>query len=128
MPSSEKQTPSIVGYNIRRYRLERGWEQDDLAARSGVSQPQISQYESGRTKWPSPEVLRRLAGAFGYDMESFWAPEGDETMPVSLREFLDSGLAPDITPDEVLQLARRQWFSGKPTTLRWLKALDLIRA
>ena len=58
---------------IRRMRLARGLTQNDLAARTGISQPQISEYERGRSI-PGAEYLVRVARLFGVTAE--WLVEG----------------------------------------------------
>jgi transcriptional regulator with XRE-family HTH domain len=49
---------------IKRMRMHKGFSQVELARRSGVSQPAISQIESG-TKTPTLDTLRKLAKALG---------------------------------------------------------------
>lgn len=50
-----------VGNQLRTRRRDAGLSQRALAARSGVPQPNIAAYESGR-RVPSPATLDRLAG------------------------------------------------------------------
>lgn len=49
---------------LRSERLRRTWSQEQLADLSGHHQPEISDYETGRT-FPRPESIKRLANAFG---------------------------------------------------------------
>lgn len=55
---------SLAGY-IRDRRLAAGMTQDDLAERSGVSQPVISDIERSRTKLPNAEARRGISRALG---------------------------------------------------------------
>ncbi|WP_167043145.1 XRE family transcriptional regulator [Salinibacterium sp. ZJ454] len=50
-----------VGEALRRRRLEAGLTQRQLAAQSGVPQPNIADYENGRRN-PAAETLERLDG------------------------------------------------------------------
>jgi len=52
---------SRLGQLVRERRRELGITQEELEARSGISQTQISQIETGRTLRPEVETLERLA-------------------------------------------------------------------
>ena len=53
---------------IRNLREERGWFQRDLAMRTGIHAPTISQIENGIVKlWPG--YAKRVAKAFGVSVE-----------------------------------------------------------
>jgi transcriptional regulator with XRE-family HTH domain len=66
----------MLGAEIRRLRARRGLTQSDLAAISGVSQPNVSAIESGR-RTPSVETFARLVAGCGYDLA---ASAGDEVI------------------------------------------------
>ena len=51
---------------LRTERVARGWTQIELAARSGVTQNEISCYERGATH-PGSAKIDALAGAFGVE-------------------------------------------------------------
>ncbi len=53
-----------VGRNVRRYRLERDWSQEELAFEAGVHQTYLSGVENG-TRNPTITVLKKLADALG---------------------------------------------------------------
>ena len=53
---------ATVGEELRRLRRESALSQRELAARTGVPQPNIAAYESGRRQ-PSSETLERLGAA-----------------------------------------------------------------
>ncbi|MED2235443.1 helix-turn-helix transcriptional regulator, partial [Bacillus thuringiensis] len=44
---------------IREARLQKGWTQLDLAKKSGVPQPTISQIESGERKYPTYQNIKK---------------------------------------------------------------------
>ena len=51
---------------ITAWRLSRGWTQDDLASRAGISKSSVSQIERGiNGAMPKPITLGKLAYAFG---------------------------------------------------------------
>lgn len=50
--------------NLKEARKSKGWNQKDLAERSGVSFEQISRYETGKSR-PQRSVVRNLANALG---------------------------------------------------------------
>ena len=54
-----------VGRMLRRLREEKGLTQDELAKRSKLTKPYISQIENGVRKNPSLPALERLANALG---------------------------------------------------------------
>jgi transcriptional regulator with XRE-family HTH domain len=45
---------------IRKKRLEKSWTQFELAEKSGVPQPTISQIEKGIRKFPTHENIKKL--------------------------------------------------------------------
>lgn len=61
MPSKYKE---IFARNIRYLRELRGWTQEDVSEKIGVTQKQIAKYESGRD-WVSADALVEYAKTFG---------------------------------------------------------------
>lgn len=55
--------PSTLGETIKDLRVKKGWTQDDLAEKTGISKRQISNIENGANT--SVENVRRFAAAFG---------------------------------------------------------------
>ena len=70
--------PTLVGAALRDARVAAGWSMGELARRSGVSQPYISQVEHGKFS-PSLTTLYRLAGALGVPTSSLVPPMESET-------------------------------------------------
>ncbi len=62
MPAADSSELAEVGRTIRRLRQEGGWSMSALAERAGLSQPFISQLESGAHA-PSLQTLYRVAAA-----------------------------------------------------------------
>lgn len=73
---------AVAGLRIREMRLSRGLTMAELAARIGVSQPAISQWESGREK-PGRDSLQKLASAFDVSLDELC---GAPTASPSLRQ------------------------------------------
>ena len=70
----------ILARNIRAFREHRNWSQAELAAKSGISVPFLSEIERGN-KWPYPDTLAKLAKALNAKIhELFWEgnPAGNE--------------------------------------------------
>lgn len=74
---------------VKQLRIERGWSQQDVADRVGLTKVTISQYENGKRK-PSFEMIEALAAAFHVDMnyllgftDKIQKPAGDETDPAA---------------------------------------------
>ncbi len=64
MPNEKKNTSAlIIGANIRRLRLEKGWSQAELARRAGINPKTVSRHEKGESRpdehslWTTAEVL-----------------------------------------------------------------------
>ncbi|WP_431308885.1 helix-turn-helix transcriptional regulator [Halalkalibacter flavus] len=60
---------------IRIKRLEKGWTQFDLADKSGVPQPTISQIERGNRKYPTHENIMKIAKALDLKVEELFKVE-----------------------------------------------------
>jgi ribosome-binding protein aMBF1 (putative translation factor) len=62
-------SPRQVGATIRRLREVKGMDQKTLARLAKVSQPYLSQLETGRSKTPAVTVAKRLAKALGVSLD-----------------------------------------------------------
>jgi transcriptional regulator with XRE-family HTH domain len=47
--NQKKKTNKVIGKNIRTFRHQRGWSQEDVASRLGISIPAFSKIETGVT-------------------------------------------------------------------------------
>jgi len=59
----------VASKTVRELRLERGWSQNDLAVRLGVTPTTVSNWERGRFE-PTASKFKAIALAFGVPMES----------------------------------------------------------
>lgn len=86
-----------VAERIIELRAQRGWSQEELGARSGLTYKFIGEVERGQ-KSPSLDSLGRLAQGFGLDIAELFGPaNGREPYPrlgadplVAVREARDS--------------------------------------
>ncbi len=58
----------LLGQNVRRFRLERGMSQEELAFQAGMKRSYLSDLERG-TRNPTVRALGRLASALGISPE-----------------------------------------------------------
>ncbi|MGW2696134.1 helix-turn-helix domain-containing protein [Streptomyces sp. NPDC001296] len=75
MVESSRRTRNLprLGRSLRELRDERGWSRKDLAERSGLSYPYISQLENGDRE-PSFDTLTKLAETFGLAVDALLTP------------------------------------------------------
>lgn len=65
---------AILARNLRYWRLDLGWTQDNLAYHSGVTAQTISHYECGQRE-PRVANLRCLADALGVSVDQLLSDE-----------------------------------------------------
>ena len=64
LETQQKVTIQRTVYIYKKYRKELGLTQSELGKRAGISQPNITRFESGNYN-PSLEFLVKIAGAMG---------------------------------------------------------------
>ena len=62
---------ATLGSNLRKYRLERGLTQEDLAAKTGLNSVYISYLESGK-RGATTHSLKKIAKALDVSMEELF--------------------------------------------------------
>jgi transcriptional regulator with XRE-family HTH domain len=67
----------VVGQNVRKYRLEAGISQEELAARMKVEQGYISRLEGG-IRNPTIDTIAQLAEALGVTPSLLFEPNGSK--------------------------------------------------
>ena len=72
---------NLVSLNIRRFRLNAGFSQEELAERANISVPYMGALERGE-KWPSPETLTGLAQGLGIEPHDLMRPEDASSQEV----------------------------------------------
>jgi len=71
MPFMEAAT-ALVGDKVRGLRKGRGWSQQELADRAGISMQTVSNLETGRHV-PGMATLSKIAGALGVSLPDLLA-------------------------------------------------------
>lgn len=79
----------VLQNSIRKYREERGWSQQELADRAGLSRTGVSAIEAGRLV-PSTAAALALAAAFGCRVENLFALSGQDSAEWAWPPILDS--------------------------------------
>jgi len=72
---------SLVSLNIRRFRLNAGLSQEELAERADISAPYMGALERGE-KWPGPETFTGLARGLGIEPHDLMRPENASSREV----------------------------------------------
>lgn len=73
----------MLMHRLRRLRLQRGWNVEELARRAGISRTTMYLLETGKTAMPRAKTLQQIAETLGVDVEELapgWAaatPGGD---------------------------------------------------
>lgn len=96
---------STLVKNIRAFRKAKGWNQDDLAEKTGYSTGFIKQIETGRS-WVSPESLDKLCTALEVSCDKLFSIEGEEgkMFDMPMNKAIKKLLA---IPDEVYEKAQK---------------------
>jgi transcriptional regulator with XRE-family HTH domain len=76
----KKKTDNSVGKNIRTLRHQRGWSQEDVANRLGISIPAFSKIETGVTD-VNLSRLEQIAGIFEVNVINLLSLEAEEAEP-----------------------------------------------
>ena len=90
----------MFGTMVRRLRQDRGMTQADLAAASGIDQPNVSAIETGR-RIPSAGTFARLVESCGYQLA---AVAGERSVFLTT----DPDVAPTDAPPEMTIEERRR--------------------
>lgn len=67
--ANKSESNKVIGEIIKKARMEKGLSLRELARKSGVSQPYLSQLESGQNNNPTLEVFIKLADALGITLK-----------------------------------------------------------
>lgn len=127
MSSDRREAIPITSRNIRRLREKRGWSQQELADRSGLSS--VKQIELGKNVG-RVETLVTIANALGVTMDDLLS-ENDVPLPEALATFISSPqgreMAP-ITDAEIEQLRKVPAYGKKPVVDTYYWALKMLRS
>lgn len=76
----------LAGNRIKELRVKKGWSQDDLADKMGMTRANISNYERGINKNVPSETLKKFADKFGVSSDYLLGQSENSDKPES--EFL----------------------------------------
>ena len=93
----------IIGENIKQYRLQNGWTQQELGSKIGISKNAIGNYEKG-FRSPKKDTMFDLANAFNISIDDLFPPVQKNALE-STKHLPDTSylLTQQIT-DKVVQL------------------------
>jgi len=86
---------SSIGNKVKELRDSKGWSQEELAQKSGLSRSYIGALEVRQTMHPRAEYLIKLAAAFNVPVDDFYVAAGYTGGSIA------EGVRPE-TPDEIL--------------------------
>ena len=97
----------VIGENIKQYRLQNGWTQQELGAKIGISKNAIGNYEKG-FRSPKKDTMFDLANAFNISIDDLFPPiQKDSSSPASSIQTIYDELNP-TRQVKVLNYAKRQ--------------------
>lgn len=79
---------NILGRNIRKARLKKGWTQKQLAEAIGVKHNSISDWENGKSK-PYADTLELIMGVLGVDANTLLGWDDPERIKEDAEELAD---------------------------------------
>lgn len=74
---TEEELLKCVGKNIKKYRIQKGILQQDLAAVCNMEIPNMSRIENGRTN-PTLKTLLKISSSLGVEIIDLLKPESKE--------------------------------------------------
>lgn len=87
----------VISENIKKLRKQLGWSQEQLAEKTGVSAPYITQIEVGK-RTPSLDIVEKLATAFGVEYKTLFEIDSEiSNCPGFNKHILESKLITAIT-------------------------------
>src|SRR5688572_23809274 len=128
MPDTSDEGKAL-GLRIRRYRIDKGLNQTELATAAGLSKTYISELESGAGRRPSADVLLRISDALGVTIADLLGrsvrPKASSDIPSGLAEFAERE---GLNQADVMMLASIRFRGDAPQTAqRWRLIYDAIR-
>lgn len=72
---------SLVSLNIKRFRVDSGLSQEELAEKAEISIPYLGALERGE-KWPSPDTFAGIAQGLGVEPFDLMKPEDASSQEV----------------------------------------------
>ena len=97
----------VIGENIKQYRLQNGWTQQELGTKIGISKNAIGNYEKG-FRSPKKDTMFDLANAFNISIDDLFPPiQNSSSSNTSQIQSIYDELIP-LRQNKVLNYADRQ--------------------
>lgn len=101
----------MIGEIIRKERLMRGWSQEYLAEKLGMTKNAISSYETEKTE-PNIEIMKKLSNIFDCTIDYLTGISDDKNSKVysgvrngdTIKVHIHKSYPHDLTPEEVEKL------------------------
>ncbi|WP_053983389.1 helix-turn-helix domain-containing protein [Niameybacter massiliensis] len=101
----------MIGERIRKERLQRGWSQENLADKLGMTKNAVSSYETEKTE-PNIEILKRLSNIFDCTIDYLTGVSDDKDSVVyagvrngdTIKVHIHKNYPHNLTPEEVESL------------------------
>lgn len=90
--------------NIKKYRKEKSWTQENLAEEAEMSVQAINFFE-GKRRWPGEDSLSKIAAALGVEVYQLFIPQDKE--PVAIKRTPDNEKIRAAIQKEVVEKSRR---------------------
>ena len=74
-----------LGIEVKKGRIERRWQQEDLAQAAGISRKYLSQIENDRVD-PRFSIVKRIAQALGVSLDTLGREEKTPPTPPQTRQ------------------------------------------
>ena len=96
--SAEKANASLA-LRLRKFRIDAGFSQKNVADMLNVSRSTYTYYETGKTT-PDPATLNRIARLLGVSIEDFFSEDFELPSPLLLRDAVENRRSPKrVRPD-----------------------------
>src|ERR1043166_8740766 len=96
--------PIFWSTNLRHLRNRKGWSQDDLAEKLGITRSKLNAHENGKTVNPTAEDLIAFSGFFRMSIDTLLKVDLRRLSELRLHE-LESGNDPFATGTKIRVLA-----------------------
>lgn len=103
----------IIGENIKQYRLQNGWTQQELGAKIGISKNAIGNYEKG-FRSPKKDTMFDLANAFNISIDDLFPP----VQKNALESTISLPDAPDLLTQQITDKVVQLTIQNKKIVLR----------
>ena len=94
----------ILSKNIKSYRKQRSWTQENLAEKADMSVQAINFFE-GKRRWPGEDSLSKIASALNIEVYQLFVPQ--EQTPIVIDETPENEKIREQLRDEIVEEVRQ---------------------